>query len=65
MDYFEEPPVVDTSPPSDTSVELVMLLTKNMTRVMDLFRKVRCASACLVICSTPIESVLLSAVGYQ
>ena len=42
MDYFEEPPEWTEKPePSEASMELVMLLTKNMTRVMDLFRKVR------------------------
>ena len=42
MDYFEEPPEWSDKPePSEASMELVMLLTKNMTRVMDLFRKVR------------------------
>ncbi len=41
MDYFEEPQEwSDKAEASDASVELVMLLTKNMTRVMDLFRKV-------------------------
>ena len=41
MDYFEEPKEwSDKAEASDASVELVMLLTKNMTRVMDLFKKV-------------------------
>ena len=47
MDYFEEPQEwSDKAEASDASVELVMLLTKNMARVMDLFRKVSRA-ACL------------------
>ena len=41
MDYFEEPEEWrDKAEASDASIELVMLLAKNMTRVMDLFRKV-------------------------
>ena len=41
MDYFEEPEEwSEREAASDASLELVMLLTKNMARVMDLFRKV-------------------------
>ncbi len=47
MDYFEEPEEwSEREAASDASLELVMLLTKNMARVMDLFRKVSRA-ACL------------------
>ena len=68
MDYFEEPPEWTEKPePSEASMELVMLLTKNMTRVMDLFRKVRRRRPLMTARSpaaTRAESVLRCAVGH-
>ena len=69
MDYFEEPPEWTEKPePSEASMELVMLLTKNMTRVMDLFRKVR-RRCPLMPARSPAanraESVLRCAVGHE
>ena len=69
MDYFEEPPEWTEKPePSEASMELVMLLTKNMTRVMDLFRKVRRRRPLMPARSPAAnraESVLRCAVGHE
>ena len=66
MNYFEEPQVASqVVASSDSHVELVMLLAKNMGRVMDLFRKVRCA---VCLCSSAAHLLRLqspSTVGYQ
>jgi hypothetical protein len=53
MDYFEEPEEWrDKAEASDASIELVMLLAKNMTRVMDLFRKVSPRRLLMTACSS-------------
>ena len=53
MDYFEEPEEwSEREAASDASLELVMLLTKNMARVMDLFRKVSPRRLLMTACSS-------------